>query len=180
MDGYFHAPARRVWLVIALHLTALAIMLVSEETWVERLAFVLVWIILNSFWMVLLRRAAIAALISLSLVIALVALSRLKHEMIFMTVNFLDVLIIDPDTFTFLLSMFPISERSLSSGGRRDDPACGVGVAQRSAACKPAACGDDWRELLLRIVGTRGVQSRRPVERISGRQLCFQVRPLRR
>ena len=59
-------PPRRAWAVIALHVAALAIMFASEDEWFERLVFVLVWVALNSFWLMLLRRATLAALMSLS------------------------------------------------------------------------------------------------------------------
>ncbi len=105
--GIFRVPERRAWLVVGLHLAALAVMISSEVDWIDRLAFVLVWVILNCFWLTLLRRAGIAAVMSLSIVALLIVLSRLKHEIVFMTANFLDVLIIDPDTYSFLLTMFP-------------------------------------------------------------------------
>jgi hypothetical protein len=113
---FFHPPARRVWLIAALHLAAVVIMVNSEDELFDRIAFALVWIILNCFWLTLLRRAAIAALLSLTMIVALIMLSRLKHEIVFMTVNFFDVLIIDSDSFTFLLTMFPNLGKAILAG----------------------------------------------------------------
>ena len=39
--------------------------------------------------------------------VVLILLSQLKHDVLFMTVNFVDVMIIDTDTFAFLLTVFP-------------------------------------------------------------------------
>jgi hypothetical protein len=113
---YFRPPARRVWLLATLHLAAAAIMVHSEDELLDRSAFVLVWVILNCVWVTLLRRYAIAALLSLSMIVILVALSRLKHEIVFMTVNFFDVLIIDSDSFAFLLTMFPNLGKAILAG----------------------------------------------------------------
>ena len=57
--------------------------------------------------MVLLRRPAIAAAISLAFLVLLILLSQFKHDVLLMTVNFVDLLIIDADTVSFLLKVFP-------------------------------------------------------------------------
>ena len=46
--------------VILLHLVALAIMLRYEDDVIPKGAFLLAWVILNCFWLVLLRRPALA------------------------------------------------------------------------------------------------------------------------
>ena len=99
--------ALRVGVTIVLHLAALALMVWSERTAVGKAAFLLAWGGVNCFWLALLRRPAPAAALSLPMVGVLVLLSRFKHEVLFMTVNFVDVMIIDNDTAAFLLAVFP-------------------------------------------------------------------------
>jgi len=48
-----------------------------------------------------------AAAATLVLAVILVLLSRFKHDALLMTVNFLDIMIIDADTFSFLLTIYP-------------------------------------------------------------------------
>jgi hypothetical protein len=90
-----------------LHFAALGILLWSEIDLVGRAAFVLAWAFVNFVLMVVLRRPAIAAGLTLTLVAVLILLSRFKHDVQMMTVNFLDVMIIDPDTIRFLFAIFP-------------------------------------------------------------------------
>jgi len=92
---------------VGLHLAAFALMAWSESTAVGKAAFLLAWGLVNCFWLALLRRPAIAAALSLTLAAVLVLLSRFKHDVLFMTVNFVDVMIIDNDTLGFLLAVFP-------------------------------------------------------------------------
>src|SRR4029450_2419218 len=47
------------------------------------------------------------AALSLTIVVVLILLSRLKYEIIWMTANFLDVMIINADTIGFLLAVKP-------------------------------------------------------------------------
>ena len=99
---------RAGWIVLAaLHLAAIAVLFWSETDFVSRLAFVLAWALLNFFLLVVLCRPAPAAALSLTLIAILILLSRFKHGVLLMTVNFLDLLIVDPDTFSFLLIIFP-------------------------------------------------------------------------
>ncbi|MEA2906989.1 MAG: hypothetical protein QOI12_4376 [Alphaproteobacteria bacterium] len=93
--------------LVALHLAALGIMLTSEDDLSSKAAFVFAWVLLNCFWMVLLRRPAPAAGLSLIMVVLLIALSQFKHRALTMTVSFFDVMVIDPDTISFLLNAFP-------------------------------------------------------------------------
>lgn len=94
-------------LLIALHFAALGVLLWSEEEWVAQLAFVLTWGLLNSFWLVLLRRPVTSAALSLAMIVILIMVSRFKHDVLMMTANFVDVMLIDKDTFSFLLTIFP-------------------------------------------------------------------------
>jgi phosphoglycerol transferase MdoB-like AlkP superfamily enzyme len=54
-----------------------------------------------------LRRPIVSAALSLTIVVVLILLSRLKYEIIWMTANFLDVMIINADTISFLLAVKP-------------------------------------------------------------------------
>ena len=49
----------------------------------------------------------VAAALSLALIAALILLSQFKHDILLMTVNFVDLMVIDADTFSFLLQIFP-------------------------------------------------------------------------
>lgn len=90
-----------------LHAAALLLMAGTEVDAVARAAFLLVWCLLNFFWLAVLRRPACAALVSLAFVVGLILLSRFKHEKLWMTVDFVDLLIIDRDTSAFLLTAMP-------------------------------------------------------------------------
>jgi hypothetical protein len=53
--------------------------------------FLLVWGMLNFFWLSLLRRPAASAALSLVMIVVLVLLSRLKYDIILMTANFPEI-----------------------------------------------------------------------------------------
>src|SRR5579862_3148031 len=96
------------WLAVASpHLAALGLMLATEVDFTARLGFLLPWGVLNFFWIALLRRPALSAALSLTLVVVLVLLSRLKHDIAQMTANFVDLMVIDRDTAAFLFTIFP-------------------------------------------------------------------------
>ena len=102
-------PRRLVALCLAavLHLAALMVMAATEADWVAKAAFLLSWALLNFFWLALVRRPVVAALLALELVVVLTLLSRFKFDKLWMTVDFVDVMIIDRDTPAFLLTVFP-------------------------------------------------------------------------
>src|ERR1700690_2804968 len=96
------------WLAVAApHLAALAVMLQTETDFSARAGFLLSWGILNLFWIALLRRPALSGALSLTLVVVLILLSRLKHDIVQMTANFVDLMVIDRDTAAFLFTIFP-------------------------------------------------------------------------
>src|SRR5216684_4197908 len=76
----------RLLAVAAPHLAALAVMFQTETDLRSRAGFLLSWGILNFFW---------------------IALSRLKHDIVQMTANFVDLMVIDRDTAAFLFTIFP-------------------------------------------------------------------------
>ncbi len=94
-------------LIVILHAAALVIMAATEVDLVSKTSFLLAWALLNFFWLALLRRPVAAALLSLALIVALILLSRFKHEKLWMTVDFVDLMIIDQDTSAFLLTAMP-------------------------------------------------------------------------
>src|SRR6202048_4214879 len=97
----------RLLAVAAPHLAALAVMLQTEADFGSRVGFLLSWGILNFFWIALLRRPALSGALSLTLVVVLILLSRLKHDIVQMTANFVDLMVIDRDTAAFLFTIFP-------------------------------------------------------------------------
>ena len=96
-----------VALLAALHLAAAGLLIWSEDDLAARMAFVLTWGLLNFFWLVLLRRPMTAAALSLALIVILIALSQFKHAVLMMTATFVDVMIIDLATFSFLMAIIP-------------------------------------------------------------------------
>src|SRR5437868_12331940 len=99
-----------VWRLLAVaapHFGALVVMLQTETDLGSRIGFLLAWGILNFLWIALLRRPALSAALSLTLVVILVLLSRLKHDIMQMTANFVDLMVIDRDTAAFLFTIFP-------------------------------------------------------------------------
>ena len=102
-------------LLAALHLAALGLMFWSEVAVVPKVVFCLTWGLLNFFWLAVLRRPAVAAALSLAMI---VVLSRLKYEIIWMTANFLDVVIINADTTGSCWRSSPTSLGRFSSRSR--------------------------------------------------------------
>src|SRR3954470_1359227 len=97
----------RLLAVAAPHLGALVVLLQTETDFGSRLGFVLAWGILNFLWIALLRRPALSGALSLTLVVILVLLSRLKHDVVQMPASFVDLMVIDRDTAAFLFTIFP-------------------------------------------------------------------------
>jgi hypothetical protein len=62
------------------------------------------------------RRPIVAAIVSLEIIIALIMLSRFKHDKIWMTVDFVDLMIIDQDTSSFLLTAIPSLRAPITLG----------------------------------------------------------------
>jgi hypothetical protein len=93
--------------VAVLHVAALAIMAVTEVDLIAKIAFLLSWAVLNCFWLAALRRPLIAAILSLAMFATLIAFSQFKFDKLIMTVNFVDLMIIDQDTAAFLLTVMP-------------------------------------------------------------------------
>ena len=101
-------PRRLGFCVLGLlHLAALGVLLQTEDDLVPRTAFLLTWALLNGVWLLLLRRPAVAAALSLITIVVLILLSQFKQDVLVMSANFLDILLIDADTVSFLLAVYP-------------------------------------------------------------------------
>ncbi len=107
LDAVGRHGAVRVALVAAFHLAALTVMAQTEVGLLPKAIFLFTWGLLNFFWLGVLRRPAIAAALSLALILALIQLSQFKHEKLLMTVNFVDLMILDTDTIAFFLTIYP-------------------------------------------------------------------------
>ncbi|HEY7244410.1 MAG TPA: sulfatase-like hydrolase/transferase [Xanthobacteraceae bacterium] len=90
-----------------IQLAAFAILFWSEEDWPAQAAFLLFWGLLNFFWLALLRRPATSAALSLTFVVVLIMLSQLKHGVVMMTLTFVDLMLVDGGTFSFLMTIIP-------------------------------------------------------------------------
>jgi hypothetical protein len=117
VSGIAGIGIRRLSAVAAPHLAALAIMYQTETDFGGRTGFLLSWGILNFFFITLLRRPALSGALSLTLVVVLVLLSQLKHSVVQMTANFVDLMVIDRDTAAFLFTIFPNLRWSVISAG---------------------------------------------------------------
>jgi hypothetical protein len=93
--------------VLLLHMSALILLVTTERSAVGSLVFLLAWVFLNCLFLVFARRPIVAALISLEILLTLTLLSRFKFDKLWMTVDFVDVMIVDRDTTAFLLALFP-------------------------------------------------------------------------
>jgi phosphoglycerol transferase MdoB-like AlkP superfamily enzyme len=97
----------RLFAIAIPQLAALSLLLETEAEFGSRLCFVLSWGCLNFTWLAVLRRPALSGAVSLTFVVILVLLSRLKHGIVQMTVNFVDLMMIDRDSVAFLFTIYP-------------------------------------------------------------------------
>lgn len=97
----------RVALIAAMHLAAVYILASEEYGPFANTVALLTWALLNCLWLLVLRRPGISAALSLALIAILIVLSQFKYGITQLTLTFLDFLIIDRDTFSFLHSIFP-------------------------------------------------------------------------
>lgn len=109
LDKLSSDPARALSLavLIALHLAAFIIMIATERLWLPAIIYLLGWTFWNGAWIALLARPVMGAALSFICLVVLILLSRFKHESLLMTVNFVDLMLIDRDTFLFLMQDFP-------------------------------------------------------------------------
>jgi hypothetical protein len=93
--------------IVAIHLAALAVLLSTEYGLFAITLSLLAWAFMNCLLLSVLRRPAVCAALALALTVILIALSQFKFGILQLSLTFLDFLIIDRDTFSFLLSVFP-------------------------------------------------------------------------
>ena len=93
--------------VALLHLGALYALFTTEYGPFAITLSLLAWLFANCLVLLVLPRPGIAAALSLMATVVLIAFSRFKYDILQLTLTFLDFLIIDRDTFSFLLSVFP-------------------------------------------------------------------------
>jgi hypothetical protein len=93
--------------ISALHAAALLTLLRTETDLFHAALFALVWGLFNALWLVAFARPALSAALSLAAAFVIIALSQFKYDTLWMTIDFFDVLVIDPDTFRFLLAIVP-------------------------------------------------------------------------
>ena len=117
VGGISRREALALSLVALLHIAALVVMVATEVDVVAKVAFLLAWAFLNFVCLALLRRPIASALISLSFIVVLILLSQFKHEKLWMTVDFVDLMIIDGDTSAFLLAVIPGLRAQLTLAG---------------------------------------------------------------
>jgi hypothetical protein len=105
------APVRRWWLratlVAAVYAAAGAVLILTEYGPFAILLSFLTLTMLVFIGIAIFGRPGIAAALSLALIAALIALSQFKHGILELTLTFLDFLIIDSATFSFMNSVFP-------------------------------------------------------------------------
>jgi hypothetical protein len=97
----------RVALAAAPQVAALVILIVTEVDTISRVAFLLSWITVNLLLIAVTRRPAISGAVSLAMLGVLILLSRLKYDVVLMTVNFVDVMMIDRASAAYLFTIFP-------------------------------------------------------------------------
>ena len=106
-----------VGLIVVVHLAALAVLFATEYGPFAITLSALAWMFLNCFLLAVLRRPAVCAALALALIAILITLSHFKFGILQLTLTFLDFLIIDRDTFSFLLSVFPRLQMQLIAAG---------------------------------------------------------------
>jgi hypothetical protein len=97
----------QIALIAAVHIAAVALLVASEDDLAARAAFVLTWGGVNLFWLALIRRPLPAALLSLAMVVVLTLVSQFKHAVLMMTATFVDLMVVDLGTVSFLISIIP-------------------------------------------------------------------------
>jgi hypothetical protein len=101
-----HWPLRTA-LIAAIHTLAIYVLASVEYGPFANTLALFTWALLNFLFLALFKRPGVSAVLSLLLVTALIVLSQFKFGITQLTLTFLDFLIIDRDTISFLHSIFP-------------------------------------------------------------------------
>src|SRR6187402_3449673 len=99
-----------------LHGAALVTSFITEYSLFAFALAALTWGFLNFIFLLLLRRPGISAALSLAVVSFIILMSQFKFGITWMTLTFLDILVIDSDTFYFLVQIFPVLKLWLIGG----------------------------------------------------------------
>jgi phosphoglycerol transferase MdoB-like AlkP superfamily enzyme len=97
----------RVGLIAIFQGAGLAVQFFTEYSLFAITLALLTWALVNFVFLFVLRRPAVAAALSFALIGLLVLLSQFKHGIVWMTLTFLDVLLIDADTIAYFTQIFP-------------------------------------------------------------------------
>lgn len=97
----------RTALIAAIHVLAIYVLASVEYGPFAMTLALLTWALLNFLFLALFKRPGVSAVLSLLLVTSLIVLSQFKFGITQLTLTFLDFLIIDRDTISFLHSIFP-------------------------------------------------------------------------
>lgn len=97
----------RVALIAATHVAAVCVLASVEYGPFANTVALLTWALLNFLFLIVMRRPGVSALLALVLIVILITLSQFKYGITQLTLTFLDFLIIDRDTVSFLHSVFP-------------------------------------------------------------------------
>ena len=169
-----------VGMVAALHLAALSVLLSWEYGPFAITLSVLAWVFINCLFLLVLPRPGVSAALALALVVLLIVLSRFKFDILQLSLTFLDFLIIDRDTFSFLLSMFPRLRTQLIVAVVLAVPLLWlIWRADPFRAGSPAFAGHSCRNNPV-DVGDVGRGARGAVGAVPGRQSYLQPRALGR
>lgn len=100
------APLRTA-LIAAIHVLAVYVLASVEYGPFANTLALLTWALLNFLFLALFKRPGVSAVLALLLVAAVIVLSQFKYGITQLTLTFLDFLIIDRDTISFMQSIFP-------------------------------------------------------------------------
>jgi hypothetical protein len=130
----------RIVILGLIHVVAIGVLLIYENGIVQIVAALLTWGLLNFFWLMLLRRPAVAALLSFGTVVALMVLSMFKHQFLSRTITFLDVIMVDTETTQFLFDVFPDIGWQLAGATTVFSVAARLDLVARSIAHAATGC----------------------------------------
>jgi hypothetical protein len=98
----------RVGPIAAIHLAALIVLWRTEYPKFAYVAgFLLCWAMFNFIWLAVLRRPGVSSVLALAMIVILINVSELKYQVIWQTVNFVDLMVIDEASITYLVAIFP-------------------------------------------------------------------------
>src|SRR5208282_4467083 len=109
-SGVRNASALQWTAIVAtalIHVAALLSVFQTEYGLFATTLALLTWAFLNFFWLAVLRRPAVSAALSLTMIETLMVLSQFKFNVLEMGISFFDFLIVDADTARFLFMIFP-------------------------------------------------------------------------